>query len=83
MRGCVILKAKIYAKAGIYLRVIFETENIDNRKAGEMLELKLDAKVLQMPQIVSSQFVCPSPKVWDLKKKTLLVSVVRGSVVCL
>ena len=30
MRGCVILKAKIYAKAGIYSWVIFETRNIDH-----------------------------------------------------
>jgi hypothetical protein len=29
-------------------------------------------KILQMPPKVSAQFVCPSQKVWDLKKKLSL-----------
>ena len=37
-------------------------------------------KIPQMPQNLSAQIVCPSPKVWDFDKKRLhWVSVVRGS----
>ena len=36
-------------------------------------------KIPQMPQNLSAQFVCPSPKVWDCNEKKLhQVSVVRG-----
>ena len=34
-------------------------------------------KIPQMPQNLSAQIVCPSPKVWDFQKKALWVSVVR------
>ena len=29
-------------------------------------------KIPQMPQNLSAQFVCPSPKVWDFRKKLSL-----------
>ena len=35
-------------------------------------------KIPQMPQKCSTQFVCPSPKLWDFRLKTFWVSVVRG-----
>jgi hypothetical protein len=36
-------------------------------------------KIPQMPQNLSAQIVCPSPKVWDFDEKTLhWASVVRG-----
>jgi hypothetical protein len=36
-------------------------------------------EIPQMPQNLSVQIVCPSPKVWDFKEKRLhLASVVRG-----
>ena len=34
-------------------------------------------KIPHMPQKFSAQFVCQSPKVWNSRKKTLWVSVVR------
>ena len=37
-------------------------------------------KIPQMPQNLSAQIVCPSPKVWDFDKKRLYwASVVRGN----
>ena len=37
-------------------------------------------KIPQMPQILSAQIVCPSPKVWDFDEKRLhWVSVVFGA----
>ena len=37
-------------------------------------------KILQTPQIMSAQNVCPSPKVWDFNEKRLhWVSVVRDN----
>jgi hypothetical protein len=36
-------------------------------------------KILQIPQNLSAQIVCPSPKVWDFDAKRLhWVSIVRG-----
>ena len=40
---------------------------------------KMGAEIPQMPQNLSAQIVCRSPKVWDFKEKRLhLASVVRG-----
>ena len=41
--------------------------------------LKVRPKIPQLPQNLSAQFVCPSPKVWDFDEKRLhWASVVRG-----
>ena len=35
-------------------------------------------KIPQMPQYLSAQSVCPSPKAWDFKKGLPWASIVRG-----
>jgi hypothetical protein len=41
--------------------------------------LRVWLKITQMPQNLSAQFVCPSPKVWDFDEKRLhWASVVHG-----
>ena len=38
-------------------------------------------KIPQMPQKISSQYVCPTKKVWNLKKSSLWVFVAFSEVV--
>ena len=52
-------------------------ENMDKRPKW-VLVLIVQLKILQMPQNLSAQFVCPSPKVISMKKKLHWASVVRG-----
>ena len=76
-----------------YLRVVcFRTENqsfLQKKESNtqndgqETHSAKMGAvvrpKIPQMPPKFSAQFVCPSPKVWDFRKKSSLwVSVVRA-----
>ena len=53
-------------------------ENMDKRLKVPKWVLLNQLKIPQMPQNLSAQIVCPSPKVWDFDVKRLhLVSVVR------
>jgi hypothetical protein len=54
-------------------------ENMDNGLTVPKWVLINPPKIPQMPQNISVQFVCPSPKVWDFDEKRLhRASVVRG-----
>jgi hypothetical protein len=44
-------------------------ENMDKELTVSKWVLMVRPKIPQMPQNLSAQFVCPSPKVWDFKKK--------------
>jgi hypothetical protein len=55
-------------------------ENMDKGLTVPKWELINHLKIPQMPQNLSAQIVCPSPRVWDFDENRLhWVSVVRGS----
>ena len=54
-------------------------ENMDKGLTVPKWVLINQPKIPQMPQNLSAQIVCPSPKVWEFDKKRLhWASVVRG-----
>ena len=54
-------------------------ENMDNGLTVPKWVLINHSKTPQIPQNLSAQIVCPSPKVWDFNEKRLhWTSVVRG-----
>ena len=54
-------------------------ENMDKELTVPKWVLINRPKKTQLPQILSAQIVCPSPKVWDFDEKRLhWVSLVRG-----
>ena len=54
-------------------------ENMDKGLTVPKWVLIVWPKIPQMPQNLSAQFVCPSPKVWDFNEKRLhWASVLRG-----
>ena len=54
-------------------------ENMDKGLTVPKWVLVNQPKILQMPQNLSAQIVCPSPKVWDFNEKRFYwTSVVRG-----
>ena len=58
-------------------------ENMDKGLTVPKWVLIVWPKVPQMPQNLSAQFVCPSPKALDFNEKRLhWVSVVRGNTTC-
>ena len=54
-------------------------ENIDNGLAVPKWVLINRPKIPQMPQNLSAQIVCPSPKVWDFDEKRLAIIVQKKS----
>ena len=47
-------------------------ENMDKGLTVPKWVLIVGPKIPQMPQKLLAQFVCPSPKVWDFRKKLCL-----------